>query len=110
MYLLPIFFTFVSFFFSFFFGKYIGIYKNYLINIIFILLSTLFSYLIFFEVSFLSLPCYIKLADWILFDIFNVYWSFVFDSLTVSMLIVIMTISLCAHIYSISYMENDPHN
>jgi NADH-ubiquinone oxidoreductase chain 5 len=110
MYLLPIFFTFVSFFFSFFFGKYIGNYKNHLINIIFILLSTLFSYLIFFEVSFLSLPCYIKLADWIIFDIFNVYWSFVFDSLTVSMLIVIMTISLCAHIYSISYMENDPHN
>ena len=110
MYLLPIFFMFLSFFFTFFFGKYIGNYKNHLINITFVAVSTLFCYLIFFEVSFLSLPCYIKLTDWIVFDIFNVYWSFIFDSLTVSMLIVIMTISLCAHIYSISYMEQDPHN
>ena len=110
MYLLPIFFTFFSFFFTFFFGKYLGNYKNHLLNILFVSMATLFSYLIFFEVSFLAIPCYIKVNDWIVFDIFNVYWSFLFDSLTVSMLIVIMTISLCAHIYSISYMENDPHN
>jgi NADH-ubiquinone oxidoreductase chain 5 len=110
MYLLPIFFTFISFFFSFFFGKKIGNFKNHLINIIFVLLSTIFYYLIFFEVSFLSIFSYIKLADWIVFDLFNVYWSFIYDSLTVTMLIVIMTISLCAHVYSISYMEQDPHN
>ncbi len=109
MYLLPIFLTFFSFFFSFFFGKYIGNYKNHLINILLILLTTIICYLIFFEVAFLSIPCYIKVADWIVFDIFNVYWNFLFDSLTVSMLIVIMTISLCAHIYSVSYMDQDPH-
>lgn len=110
MYLLPIFFTFFSFFITFVFGKYIGNYKNHLINILFVSIATIFSYLIFFEVAFLSIPCYIKITNWIVFDIFNVYWSFLFDSLTISMLIVIMTISLCAHIYSISYMEEDPHN
>jgi len=109
MYLLPIFLTFFSFFITFFFGKYIGNYKNHLINILLIFISTLICYLIFFEVSFLSLPCYLKLTDWIIFDIFNVYWSCIFDSLTVSMLIVIMSISLCAHIYSVSYMDQDPH-
>ena len=110
MYFLPIFFTFFSFFFTFFFGKFIGNYKNHLLNIVFISLATIFSYLIFFEVSFLSIPCNIKFTDWIVFDLFNVYWSFTFDSLTVSMLIVIMTISLSAHIYSISYMSEDPHS
>ncbi len=109
MYLLPIFLTFFSFFITFFFGKHIGNYKNHLINILLVFISTLICYLIFFEVSFLSLPCYLKLTDWVIFDIFNVYWSCIFDSLTVSMLIVIMSISLCAHIYSVSYMDQDPH-
>lgn len=109
MYLLPIFFTFFSFFFSFLFGKFIGNYRNHLINISFVFISTIICYLIFFEVAFLSIPCYIKMADWIVFDIFNIYWNFLFDSLTVSMLIVIMSISLCAHFYSISYMDQDPH-
>ena len=57
MYLLPIFFTFFSFFFTFFFGKYLGNYKNHLLNILFVSMATLFSYLIFFEVSFLAIPC-----------------------------------------------------
>ena len=109
MYLLPIFLTFFSFIFTFCFGKQIGNYKNHLINILLVLFSTLICYLIFFEVSFLSLPCYIKMTDWIVFDIFNVYWYCLFDSLSVSMLIVIMSISLCAHIYSVSYMDQDPH-
>lgn len=109
MYLLPIFFTFFSFFFTFCFGKQIGNYKNHLINLLLVFVSTLICYLIFFEVSFLSLPCYIKMTDWIVFDIFNVYWYCLFDSLSVSMLIVIMSISLCAHIYSVSYMDQDPH-
>lgn len=109
MYLLPLFLTFFSFFFTFFFGKFVGNYKNNLINIIIILIATINSYLIFLEVSLLSLPCYIKLFNWIVFDIINIYWSFIYDSLTVSMLLIIMTISLCAHVYSISYMENDPY-
>ena len=109
MYLLPIFLTFFSFIFTFCFGKQIGNYKNHLINILLVLFSTLICYLIFFEVSFLSLPCYMKMTDWIVFDIFNVYWYCLFDCLSVSMLIVIMSISLCAHIYSVYYMKEDPH-
>jgi NADH-ubiquinone oxidoreductase chain 5 len=109
MYLLSLFLTFFSFFFTFFFGKFLGNYKNYLISIIIIIIATINSYLIFLEVSLLSLPCYIKLFNWIVFDIINIYWSFIYDSLTVCMLLIIMTISLCAHIYSISYMENDPY-
>ena len=33
-----------------------------------------------------------------------------FDSLSASMLVVITTVSLCAHIYSIEYMKADPHS
>lgn len=33
-----------------------------------------------------------------------------FDSLTVSMLLPVLIVSSMVHIYSISYMEGDPHN
>jgi NADH-quinone oxidoreductase subunit L len=40
---------------------------------------------------------------------FKVSWGFLFDSLTVVMLIVVTTISSLVHVYSIRYMEEDPH-
>ena len=36
-------------------------------------------------------------------------WGIFLDSLTSVMLCVITSISLCVHVYSINYMENDPH-
>jgi NADH:ubiquinone oxidoreductase subunit 5 (subunit L)/multisubunit Na+/H+ antiporter MnhA subunit len=43
-------------------------------------------------------------------DLVYVHWGFVFDALSASMLVVITSVSLCAHIYSIEYMRTDPHN
>jgi NADH:ubiquinone oxidoreductase subunit 5 (subunit L)/multisubunit Na+/H+ antiporter MnhA subunit len=36
-------------------------------------------------------------------------WGFLFDSLTVTMLVVVTFISTLVHLYSISYMSEDPH-
>jgi proton-translocating NADH-quinone oxidoreductase chain L len=38
-----------------------------------------------------------------------VEWSFLFDSLTVVMLMVITSISALVHLYALSYMSEDPH-
>jgi NADH:ubiquinone oxidoreductase subunit 5 (subunit L)/multisubunit Na+/H+ antiporter MnhA subunit len=40
---------------------------------------------------------------------FDASWGFMYDSLTVVMLIVVTSVSLLVHIYSISYMSADPH-
>lgn len=38
----------------------------------------------------------------------NINFSFVFDSLTVSMLVVVNVVSFVVHLYSTEYMKNDP--
>ena len=43
-------------------------------------------------------------------EIFDDYWVFLFDSLTVILLLVVTIVSSLVHIYSISYMSGDPHS
>ena len=72
-------------------------------------LTLLISYFIFYEVVLCKTPCYLKITSWIDSHIIEISWGFLFDTLTASMLIVINSISLCVHIYSIKYMDEDPH-
>jgi len=51
----------------------------------------------------------ITLSPWIYVDLLKVNWGFLFDSLTGVMLFVILFISCLVHLYSLEYMENDPH-
>jgi NADH-quinone oxidoreductase subunit L len=43
------------------------------------------------------------------FPINNIQWNFIIDSMTGVMLVVVTTISLFVHLYSVSYMRYDPH-
>jgi NADH-ubiquinone oxidoreductase chain 5 len=54
-------------------------------------------------------PCYLQIMPWIEFELFCCYWGFMFDSLTVLMLVVVSFISFLVHVYSIEYMSHDPH-
>jgi proton-translocating NADH-quinone oxidoreductase chain L len=109
MYLLPIFFTFISFFFSFFFGRLINNFYAGLLTSFFVFNSFLLSLFMFYEVVICKSPTLIYCSQWITMGLLEVQWSFYFDSLTVVMLIVILSISTCAHFYSIEYMLMDPH-
>jgi NADH:ubiquinone oxidoreductase subunit 5 (subunit L)/multisubunit Na+/H+ antiporter MnhA subunit len=51
----------------------------------------------------------INCCPWIITGLLEISWTFYYDSLTATMLIVILCISACAHIYSIEYMLSDPH-
>jgi proton-translocating NADH-quinone oxidoreductase chain L len=51
----------------------------------------------------------LKLGNWIPIESLNIEWCFLFDSLTSIMLVIVTLISTLVHLYSISYMENDPH-
>lgn len=109
MYLLPIFFTFISFFFSFFFGRLINNFYAGLLTSFFVFNSFLLSLFMFYEVVICKSPTIINCGQWITMGLLEVQWNFYFDSLTVVMLIVILSISTCAHFYSIEYMLMDPH-
>ena len=50
----------------------------------------------------------IRLFPWISLGDFQVYWDFYFDILTIIMCVVVSFISFLVHLYSISYMSEDP--
>lgn len=110
MYLFPLYFTFSGFFIAFFFGKYIGILGACAITTFLVFASMACSFFIFYEVALLNTPCYFQLLKWIRFDMMEINWGFQYDTLTVTMLVVITIISFLAHLYSIEYMYGDPHH
>lgn len=93
-----------------FFGRKVGVRGAQLITSSCVIITTILAMLCFFEVGFNNIPVTINLFRWIDSEWFNIIWGFYFDSLTVSMLIPVLIISSLVHIYSISYMSNDPHN
>ena len=93
-----------------FLGRWLGQKGANFISCISIILSCLFCILIFYEVGLSNSNCILHLSLWINSGQFKVFWGFLFDSLTVTMLLIITFISMLVHLYSISYMENDPHS
>ena len=92
-----------------FLGRFLGRYGASLFSTICVNLSMIFSFLAFYEVALLKSPCYISLVDWITSGVFYITWGFLFDSLTCVMLLVVTIVSTLVHMYSIKYMELDPH-
>ena len=92
-----------------FWGRKIGISGSQLITCFSIIITTIFSIWAFIEVGINNKPIYIELFRWIDLELFNVCWTFYFDSLTVSMLLPVLIISCLVHIYSIGYMNLDPY-
>lgn len=52
---------------------------------------------------------YINIGVWLNLDLFFIRWGFIFDSISVSMLVLIFFVSFFVHIYSFEYMSIDPH-
>jgi len=92
-----------------FFGRKVGVSGAQFITCFSVITTTILAIIAFFEVGFNNIPVSIELFRWIDSEWFNIVWGFEFDSLTVSMLIPVLIISSLVHIYSISYMSNDPH-
>ena len=92
-----------------FFGRKVGVKGAQIITCLSVIITTILAIITFFEVGFNNIPVSINLFRWIDSEWFNIIWGFQFDSLTVSMLIPVLIISSLVHIYSISYMSNDPH-
>ena len=93
-----------------FFGRKVGVSGAQVVTTLSVIITTILAIIGFLEVGFNNTPVSINLFRWIESEWFNIIWGFQFDSLTTSMLIPVLIISSLVHLYSISYMSNDPHN
>src|SRR5690606_23820417 len=94
--------------FSGMFGRKLGAQGSQFITTFGLIVACLLSFTAFVEVGLNSSPVSINLFSWIDSEYLLVSWGFLFDSLTVSMLIPIVFISSLVHLYSIGYMGADP--
>jgi NADH-ubiquinone oxidoreductase chain 5 len=93
-----------------FLGRKIGTTGSHLITCSSLVLTALLAFVAFYEVGLCQSPVSIKLMSWIDSEFMLVSWGFNYDSLTVSMLLPVLIVSALVHIYSTSYMGEDPHN
>ena len=92
-----------------FFGNRLGPKGAGIITTACVFTSACLSFAAFYNVGLGQNPVYIDLFTWISSGLFVVSWSFLFDSLTVVMLIVVTVVSTLVHFYSTEYMRHDPH-
>lgn len=91
-------------------GRKIGVTGAHIITTGALMASAGLALVAFYEVGLCSSPVSIELLSWIDSESLLVSWGFLFDSLTVSMLLPVLVVSSLVHLYSISYMAEDPHN
>jgi len=90
-------------------GRKLGIYGAACLsisNMFLVLLITLYT---FYRMVINEDYIYIEYTNWINVGLLNVSWGFLFDMLTMLMMIVVTFISLLVHFYSYEYMNSDPH-
>lgn len=88
------------------FGRYIGHRGASVLTLLTMTIASILAFIALYEVGIQVGLKQIYLADWLPYD---ASWGLLFDSLTVVMLSVVTLISTCVHLYSLSYMQGDPH-
>jgi hypothetical protein len=92
------------------FGRKVGVTGAHIITTGCLSISAVLAIVAFYEVGLCGSPVSIELFSWIDSEFMLVQWGFLFDSLTVSMLLPVLIVSSLVHLYSISYIAEDPHN
>ena len=89
-------------------GRKVGVTGAHIITCTCLILSSVLATIAFYEVGICGSPVYINLGSWIDSEFMSISWQFLFDQLTVSMLIPVLYISSLIHIFSTDYMAEDP--
>src|SRR6187401_3507852 len=80
-----------------------------LVTTLFLFIAMLLSWIAFWRVGISHQDSREVLFAWIVSGDLKVDWSIRVDTLTAVMLVVVNTVSAFVHLYSIGYMEEDPH-
>nr|YP_010041404.1 NADH dehydrogenase subunit 5 [Pisolithus tinctorius]QPA36182.1 NADH dehydrogenase subunit 5 [Pisolithus tinctorius] len=110
MYLSILIFPLLASFVSGFLGRKIGITGSHILTCTCLTISSILATIAFYEVGICGSPVSIYLFSWIDSELMSISWEFLFDQLTVSMFIPVLYISTLIHIYTTSYLSEDPHN
>jgi NADH-quinone oxidoreductase subunit L len=90
-------------------GRLIGRHLSEVIPTALLFASAALSAYAFFDVAYLGNSYIVPIAPWITSGDLNVGWTLRIDALTAVMLVVVTGVSSLVHLYSIGYMEEDPH-
>nr|UKP87853.1 NADH dehydrogenase subunit 5 [Muricella sp. ANT77] len=90
-------------------GRYLGRKGAGLLSSVGVLTSSLLSFGLCWEILINGSTVFIELGRWIESDLLITNFGLQFDVVTAVMLIVVTTISGLVHVYSTSYMREDPH-
>src|SRR3954447_10504198 len=74
-----------------------------------LLVSAALSWVALVDVGFMHHDARVALFPWIVSGDLQVAWALRIDTLTAVMLVVVNTVSSLVHLYSIGYMDEDPH-
>jgi NADH-quinone oxidoreductase subunit L len=92
-----------------FFGKYIGRVASHSVTILGVGISTVLSLIVLKDVAFDGAAIYNQsVYTWMISDGIRFEVGFLIDSLTALMMVVVTSVSLMVHIYTIGYMQDDP--
>ena len=91
-------------------GRKIGVTGSHVLTCTCLIVSSILATVAYYEVGICGSPVTVHLFNWVDSELINIKWEFLFDQLTVSMLIPVLYISSLIHIFSTDYMSNDPHN
>jgi NADH-ubiquinone oxidoreductase chain 5 len=91
-------------------GRKIGREGSQAITLLNIIGAMLLSLIGFYEIGYNQSWINIKISPYIISETININWGFYIDSLSIVMLVMVLFISTCVHIYAVNYMWNDAHN
>ena len=74
----------------------------------FILLATLLAIVCFYEVVICASPVEVWITNWFSSELLKVEWIFYFDSLSITMITIVLIVSTAVHVYSVDYIGSDP--
>jgi NADH-quinone oxidoreductase subunit L len=80
-----------------------------LVTTVFLFASMLLSWFAFVDVGFAHHDARVSVFPWIVSGDLKIDWALRIDTLSAVMLVIVCTISAFVHLYSIGYMEEDPH-
>ena len=89
-------------------GRKIGVKGTHFLACGFIIIATLLAIICFYEVVLCSSPVEIYISNWISSELFKVNWSFYFDSLSITIITIVLIVSTAVHVYSVDYIGSDP--
>jgi len=90
-------------------GRWLGRSVSTFSNVLLLGLAWIISLILFFDVCYCANVINVKLYTWLLIENYNITFGLLFDPLSSSMIVVICTISMFVHLYSLGYMSHDPY-